>query len=131
MFAGLLILGMFFVQAFCHSVAAIDSSSTPHHAGVAHHMPLAVGDSAPGPSAANATSAEQVNVPCSSDGFTATCSGNAVTSCLLVLFLAAGLLIPQNARAYGGSSRFIATTTAPVRFLGSSPNLHALGISRT
>ena len=155
MFAGLLILGIFLMQAFCHSVVAVVESSSPQHH-VAHHLSLAAGDSVspsvqphqnttlPGVNAAlsnESFSAHSVpNIfggdaftgdPCSTDSSESSCSADAVTSCLLILFLSAGLLIPQTTRVNGGSSRFIMTTTAPVQFLGTSPDLHALGISRT
>ena len=154
MFAGLLILGMFLMQAFCHSVTAVDGSSPQQR--VAHHMLFAAGDSALVGNPASATQSHEDSTiagtgaaldnnsfdehsipsafggdPCSADGAESTCSENAVTSCLLILFLSAGLLLPQTTRAVGGSSRFIGTTTAPVHFRGIAPDLHALGISRT
>ncbi|MFT3943677.1 MAG: hypothetical protein QM705_07620 [Ancrocorticia sp.] len=159
-FASLLILGMFLMQAFCHSVTAVDGSSPQQR--VAHHMLFAAdnsthaGESVPVSNPASATQSHEDSTiagtgaalgnnsfdehsipnafggdPCSAEGADSNCSTDAATSCLLILFLSAGLLIPQNARASVGSSRFIVTTAAPVRFLGSSPNLHALGISRT
>lgn len=151
MFASLLILGMFLMQAFCHNLAAVEGSSPQHHRGMAQHLSLTAGDSVSpsirphedatllGISAAlsnesfNAHSVPNVFTgdPCSTDSSESSCSADAVTSCLLILFLSVGLLIPQTTRVNGGSSRFIMTTTAPVRFLGNSPNLHALGISRT
>ena len=155
-FAGLLILGMFLTQAFCHSVAPVKGSAVLYQVSTEHHVATGEATTPSGDSASTtvrshvdstlsgmettvsndssderSTSSAFRSKPCSADGSKSTCSENAVTSCLLILFLTAGLLIPQNIRADAGSSRFFPTAKVPVHFRGIAPNLHALGISRT
>lgn len=77
--------------------------------------------------AASATEIDTVRVANPAHSF---CPDAALTSCLLVLFLAAGASLSQRGSTLCRHA-LVATPTPPIRPAGSAPDLHALGISRT
>ncbi len=74
---------------------------------------------------------EHIEAACSGDPADSSCTGTTLTSCLLVLFLAAGMSVPHKDRPARGHVRFTLTAPLPLRSAETAPDLHALGISRT
>lgn len=154
-FATFLIFAMCLVQAFCHSEpsrasfaprpqpAVHSASQHPGQGAAGAGVPRAgvaeagVGVAGAGVTEAGVTGAgvaehsEHIEAACSGDPADSSCTGTTLTSCLLVLFLAAGMSVPHKDRPARGHVRFTLTAPLPLRSAETAPDLHALGISRT
>ena len=146
-FATFLIFAMCLVQAFCHSEPsrasfaprpqpAVHSASQHPGQGAAEAGAAGAGVTGAGVAEAGvgvgvAEHSEHIEAACSGDPADSSCTGTTLTSCLLVLFLAAGMSVPHKDRPARGHVRFTLTAPLPLRSAETAPDLHALGISRT
>lgn len=127
-FATFLIFAMCLVQAFCHSEPS-RASFAPRPQPAVHSASQHPGQGAAG--AGVTEHSEHIEAACSGDPADSSCTGTTLTSCLLVLFLAAGMSVPHKDRPARGHVRFTLTAPLPLRSAETAPDLHALGISRT
>ena len=141
-FATFLIFAMCLVQAFCHSEPsrasfaprpqpAVHSASQHPGQGAAGAGVAEAGAGVTGAGVGVAEPSEHIEAACSGDPADSSCTGTTLTSCLLVLFLAAGMSVPHKDRPARGHVRFTLTAPLPLRSAETAPDLHALGISRT
>ncbi|MFT0847408.1 hypothetical protein VR010_06590 [Actinomycetaceae bacterium L2_0104] len=120
--AGLLIFAICIVQALCHSTFSAEGApSSPVRAVILLD----------GTESASVPHTDPEDDQCSSAPTDSSCADSLLTSCLLILFLSAGLSIPQRFRPGTISGRFVTAASPRVRSIDAAPDLHALGISRT
>ena len=122
MFSGVLILAVFLVQALCHSAPFSDGTSAARLPALTPVEQVNTG---------TLEHTEHIENACSGNAADPSCSDSTLSSCLLILFLSAGLSIPHKAWMGNASGRLWTTTAPPLRSACTAPDLHALGISRT
>ena len=147
----LVVLTLGFVQALCHVAASFDDTGhvpvtgeVAEHSGVTGHTEASDHSGGAGRSEVTdhsgisgysgvAERSGNTDAPRCDQGSGEHCGPSELaTSCLIVLFLAAGLLLPTQSWQDTRTLRRENTESAPfIVEVHSAPDLHALGISRT